>query len=1181
MPPQPVTQPSTPAMDNDVINLAKAIRQTESGGNFNAKGGSGESGAYQWMPDTWKAHAKQALGNENAEMTPSNQNAVAYTVLKQWKDQGLNPAQIAAKWNSGSEVGWENKRGVNSAGIQYDVPKYVKSVTDAYQTVKAGGQTFADPNNPSSIAAPQPEGDGIFKSMAKAIVSPVATMLARPFQAGAALLGASGESIDKWTKNNLGDWVAPTPKNMGDLKQDVGRGMQTVALGMGPVSGGAAFGTGMSLEQGNDLVSTETAINAGLGLAGGKLLDLVGKPLLNGAGKTIGVITPAILKDVASRGSQAVEKFMAQHSILPESVGGVINKGAQVAEDVANAPFKAAGNVVKKPFTSTPEEVIAGREKALFEIEQKYAGMRKNALYSKDGGASSRKRIADTDVLVGAVDENGLIRTRTPGGAYDQYKAQYVEPGESVVMDLLEKEARSIDLAVVERNLIKAVKDSKLAGKDHLKALNDVKKEIEGYRLKANKDGRIDLAELHRQKIGTTAQINWNTPPVKSAYRKAVAKGLKRTIEKESRYNIREANEELGKYYEDLDFLESLDGKIVNRGRMGKYFAQIAGNIAGGVAGGMSGGMAGSAIGTIVGGELASRIQGIMLSRSLGGAAGKGASRSAILEKAVAESRAPRLALPAPKPGALRSEIKASKPINLAKETDSTRQLKEDQNPKIQTTAKGYQSRGRVEIKGIDEEGNIQIVDKGNVVVIPADELPVIEMGPGPKVKSDLPTIDYDKTPEGPKVSASLKDQRSRKGTQNSQKIASPIKKPSTISDRVQELNKKARGKTFEEFVKTQGTPVYHGTSAENAKGILSNGFALGKGKGVSGAASNDFIYVTPSKSGAGKYVSDRLGIKEPTIIESAISGKTLVIPGNNWDFEVFGEVSKRLGVPLKPDSRGNLTMLDMPAIKLAMKKQGFGSIAFKDRGANGSQAIAVLPDSIKTRSQLTDIWEKANKNSSKTPRKASEGLSGGMRGSENKTTNSKNRSFGSRLSEGYKAMDDELLQNDAKNMSYEEFVKKHEGYNLDAGGMSSGDKPAHATISKYDLEPTEHDSWKEMGVATSIEEFKKTGKMKSPDKQIAQKEVEKYNKKEFTPVLVEEVDGKYMVIDGHHRVWNLINDGVGDIPVYFDRRTLQKMWEKYSGKKISIEEGRRVYNKLFPREKSLPKASEGLNKKQ
>ncbi len=147
MPNASSTQP-----DRQVLNLTKAIRQTESGGNYNAKGGSGESGAYQWMPNTWKAHAKQVLGDENAPMTRDNQNAVAYTIMKADRDSGLNPAQIAAKWNSGSPDGWENKRGVNSAGVQYDVPKYVKSVTDAYQKIARGEQVGMDPNNPSSLS---------------------------------------------------------------------------------------------------------------------------------------------------------------------------------------------------------------------------------------------------------------------------------------------------------------------------------------------------------------------------------------------------------------------------------------------------------------------------------------------------------------------------------------------------------------------------------------------------------------------------------------------------------------------------------------------------------------------------------------------------------------------------------------------------------------------------------------------------------------------------------------------------------------------------------------------------------------------------------------------------------------------------------------------------------------------
>ncbi len=128
-------------MDQDVINLAKAIRQRESGGNFNAVGDAGTSkGAYQWQPGTWKGHAKEILGDENAEMTPDNQNAVAYGVILKDKQKGLNPAQIAAKWNSGQPDGWENKIGtttINGKKIKYDVPAYVKEVTDTYQKLKA------------------------------------------------------------------------------------------------------------------------------------------------------------------------------------------------------------------------------------------------------------------------------------------------------------------------------------------------------------------------------------------------------------------------------------------------------------------------------------------------------------------------------------------------------------------------------------------------------------------------------------------------------------------------------------------------------------------------------------------------------------------------------------------------------------------------------------------------------------------------------------------------------------------------------------------------------------------------------------------------------------------------------------------------------------------------------------
>src|SRR5260221_481244 len=138
------TQPNP--NDPDVVHLAKAIIQHESGGNFDAVGDAGTShGAAQWQPATWKAQAKTILGNDKAEMTPQNQKAVLAGSIAIDKANGLNPAQIAAKWNSGSPTGWEKKIGVtkiNGQDIKYNVPQYVKAVTDLYQQNKtqAGGQ---------------------------------------------------------------------------------------------------------------------------------------------------------------------------------------------------------------------------------------------------------------------------------------------------------------------------------------------------------------------------------------------------------------------------------------------------------------------------------------------------------------------------------------------------------------------------------------------------------------------------------------------------------------------------------------------------------------------------------------------------------------------------------------------------------------------------------------------------------------------------------------------------------------------------------------------------------------------------------------------------------------------------------------------------------------------------------
>jgi len=124
-----------------VDDISEAIKKVESGGNYQAKGASGEFGAYQFMPGTWSSWSSeytQATKGQSQTLIPTqeNQDAIAKFKIQQWLDQGLDAQQIAAKWNSGSETGWENKIGTNKQGVAYNVPAYVEKVLNALPTKK-------------------------------------------------------------------------------------------------------------------------------------------------------------------------------------------------------------------------------------------------------------------------------------------------------------------------------------------------------------------------------------------------------------------------------------------------------------------------------------------------------------------------------------------------------------------------------------------------------------------------------------------------------------------------------------------------------------------------------------------------------------------------------------------------------------------------------------------------------------------------------------------------------------------------------------------------------------------------------------------------------------------------------------------------------------------------------------
>lgn len=549
---------TTPQMDNDVINLAKAIRQTESGGNFDAKGASGESGAYQWMPDTWKAHAKQALGDENAPMTPDNQNAVAYTVLKSWKDQGLNPAQIAAKWNSGSEIGWENKVGTNSMGVAYNVPKYVKSVTDAYQKVKAGGTPLADPNNPSSTAAPQPtpaQPEESFGSKVggflKTIASPVATMVARPFQAVAGLAGADLNDIDKFTEENLskiglGGLVAPTPKNFSDLPKDIGRGIETAAFGMSPVKGGAAFGLGASMEQGNPVLSGETVLSTAGGALGGKAVDLVGK-----------------------------------------AVAPVLMKSGLVPSGIAEKSYNTAKNKIVKAYEDTlpltPTQKI------------------KEGNLLKKTGDNLYTTLADHGITVGTPDVIPQLQ---------QISERYAQG----IAQAQKYESKYFDLGELQKQIQKGINDRIVSQTARNAAKDKIESEIAAI-LKENpnaiQDGKVssEIMERLRQVGNSWTPFNASDPEkvgMSTGY--ALANAVRDMVEKYGTFPAyREANREWSKILHAQEMMSKLENSGKDFRKLGGLSGQMAQKTLSGIFGYHTAGIGGALL-SEMGTEMASKV---------------------------------------------------------------------------------------------------------------------------------------------------------------------------------------------------------------------------------------------------------------------------------------------------------------------------------------------------------------------------------------------------------------------------------------------------------------------------------------------------------------------------------------------------------------------------------------------
>lgn len=179
--PASTTAPAAPAaptitlddgtkLDSGVVKVMRAIRSVETSGVktdiYQASGDNGTSlGAYQWnngktklaqgqLPANFQSAAKQ-FGLDPTDFSPANQNKVAYAQISYFKNQGLTPNEIDAKWNGAK---FDQATGTYSHVNPARLPLF-QSALKTQMDASGGAPEYGDTASTVKQPAPIPTAD--------------------------------------------------------------------------------------------------------------------------------------------------------------------------------------------------------------------------------------------------------------------------------------------------------------------------------------------------------------------------------------------------------------------------------------------------------------------------------------------------------------------------------------------------------------------------------------------------------------------------------------------------------------------------------------------------------------------------------------------------------------------------------------------------------------------------------------------------------------------------------------------------------------------------------------------------------------------------------------------------------------------------------------------------------------
>lgn len=589
-PAAPPTTTSSPGLDPQAVALAKAIRQTESGGNAKAKGASGEFGAYQWEPATWDAMSKAAGVNVPLEQsTLEQQNEVAYKQIKAWKDQGHNVGQIASMWNAGEgapNAYLQGNVGVNNKGVNYNTPAYAKKVADYYQQFK---------NQPPQQAS-KGTSDGSLGGLIP--VANAAGTDGTPQPSNSGLVGAA---------EGVGNFLFPAVK---DIYHDItGQNDKTLLQQAGDV-GLSALPFIPGLGEAGEAARSAEAVGEGAAAAtkgSGLLSKLSASPTAKGALTGYGAGVASNL----SQGQGLGQSFMPNAS----TIGGTVLGGATGALLPKlsgligkNATEEGAVNAVQDNLKSELARTVPGRTllsnlpgggskalKLIARVSDAHPTVEGNTFNVEDAISALESRIGQLGRTRAAgiatvAPETSLDELGTAAKAAIMNAPEGASEGEKYVANqrMFSGEASSMSKKI--DSIISDIKAT--TGKDTVNATE----------LEAMKEAQAANSGVYKR-TGAIGDHNASSLLAQTAKSK-----LENLAEGAGFPGLKEYNGIIKDHYDAIKVLQRLGKQTVKGGRLGNMLSGHTAGVVGAVAGNALGGGFLGTIATALGGEGASRL---------------------------------------------------------------------------------------------------------------------------------------------------------------------------------------------------------------------------------------------------------------------------------------------------------------------------------------------------------------------------------------------------------------------------------------------------------------------------------------------------------------------------------------------------------------------------------------------